>query len=354
MPDLSARRPRAARSPARTIAGTGVFALMVSLAACSEKESVADVQPGVAAPVVEVIEARPINVGDSLRVSGLTGYVRETILSFGAPGQIETLSVDEGDVVAAGARLATLRRTTVGADAEEAEVARRTAEQQLARVETLFEKGFASQAALDNARLAVQRAREGASIFAPASGVVLRRHAEPAQIVSAGQPVLTIGENRFGMVLRAPVSSADAARLSVGAAATVKTGASPPRPAEVSRIAAKSADATGTFEVEVRIKDAGGLRSGEVAEASIARQSEDGAQMRFIVPALSLVDARADQGQVYVVDSAGVARRRSVETGGLNSEGVIVLKGLAEGDRVVTAGATTVRDGEPVRITGAE
>ena len=70
----------------------------------------------------------------------------------------------------------------------------------------------------------------------------------------------------------------------------------------------------------------------------------------LIVPALSLLDGRDDQGIVFVVDGDNIARRRAVQTAGIGRDGVLVIEGLAIGDRVVAAGAAYVRDGEPVRI----
>ena len=53
---------------------------------------------------------------------------------------------------------------------------------------------------------------------------------------------------------------------------------------------------------------------------------------------------------VYVIDDTGAARRRAVETGGVTDEGVLILKGLLAGDRVVTRGAALLREGDPVRL----
>jgi RND family efflux transporter MFP subunit len=320
------------------------------LAGCG-READATAEPAVEAPppLVQVISVAPTAASQSVRASGLLAYKRETPLAFGAPGEIESILVDEGDRVVEGQLLATLRRTTVGADAEEAAIARLTAEQQLARVQTLFDRGFASQAALDNAKLAVQRARDGAALRAPAPGVILRREAEPAQIVNAAQPLLFLGETRYGMVVAASVSAADIAGVKAGDAATVLVDGVE-RAGQVARIAPKSADATGAFEVEVAVASPGGLRSGQVAEVLIAKAAGGEAPAAFIVPALSLIDARADQGMVFVVDEQGVARRRAIETGGLTNAGVVVLKGLSPGDRVISAGAATVRDGQRVRV----
>ena len=74
--------------------------------------------------------------------------------------------------------------------------------------------------------------------------------------------------------------------------------------------------------------------------------------MEFVIPAIALIDARADQGVVFVIDKDGKARRRAVETGGVSDRGVSILKGLAAGDRVITRGASMVRDGDAVRVAG--
>lgn len=307
-------------------------------------------QPRNDAPLVEVVAVAPAHAAGAIRASGLVGYKRETPLAFDAPGVISRLDVDEGDVVRAGQRLATLRRTSVGSNAQEATIARQTAERQLARTQALFDRGFASQAALDDARLAVERARDVTVINASAAGIILRRSAEPAQTVAAGTPIFVLGETGSGIVVRAAVPSQAAARIAIGDAAQVRIAGLEPRAGTVARIAAQSDAATGVFEVEVRLTDVSSVRSGQVAEVEIAGQAGESATAPIVIPTLSLLDARADQGVVFVVDARSIARRRAVQTGGLAQNGVVVLSGLNPGERIVSAGAAYVRDGEPVRI----
>lgn len=305
------------------------------------------------APVVEVLGVAPRDSANAVRASGLLAYKRETALAFGVPGQIETLNADEGDQVHAGQVLATLRKTTVSADASEAALARQTAEQNFERISRLHAEGAAAQVDLDNARLALERARERVAIVAPASGVVLRRDAERGQIVPAGQPVLWVGEARTGLIVQASATSAEVARVSIGDAAEILIRGREPMSGKVARIAAKS-EGAGAFEIEVAVDQPKGLRSGEVAEVLIRSGITDAqSSTSFVVPAIALIDARADQGVVFVVDAEGKARRRAVETGGVTDDGVVILKGLAEGDRVITRGASMVRDGDAVRLAVA-
>lgn len=322
-------------------------ALAAALSSCGgAAEAPATAQEG---PVVEVVTVASAGEAGIVRASGLVAYKRETELSFNAPGVIARIDVDEGDTVRAGQRLATLRRTTAGTNADETALARITAERQLERTQALFDRGFVSQAALDDARLAASRASDSAVITAPAAGVILRRRAEPAQGVQAAQPVLLLGEINSGIVVRVSVSSRDAARIRIGDSVSA-TIAGEVRSGAVARIAAKSDDATGAFEVEVMLNDAAGIRSGQVADVEISAAAPANAQGALIVPTLSLLDARADQAVVFVVDAENVARRRAVETAGLYGDSVLIVSGLAPGERIVAAGAAYVRDGEPVRF----
>jgi len=318
-------------------------------AACSGEAAVAT-QKVPAAVAVEALDIAATGAGGEVRASGLIAYKRETALGFGAPGEIEAIMADVGDRVSAGQVLATMRRTTTGADASEAALARLTAEQNFERVTRLHAAGAASQAELDNAKLALERARERVSIVAPAGGIVLQRDAEPGQNVAAGQRVLSIGESRTGIIVQASMTASEVSQVRVGDAASVNIRERAALAGRVARIAAKGTQ-SGLFTVEVQVDQPAGLRSGEVAEVAIAGRAGDQATTAVhVVPAISLIDARADQGVVFVVDAEGKARRRAVETGGVSDRGVTILKGLDDGDRVITRGASMVRDGDAVSV----
>ncbi|MBL8546148.1 MAG: efflux RND transporter periplasmic adaptor subunit [Hyphomonadaceae bacterium] len=327
---------------------TFALATALLLAACSggEAEETSSAPEG---PLVEVVEVAPASAAGTVRVSGMIGYRREPVLAFTAAGIVGAIDVDSGDVVRRGQRLATLRRTGAGANVDEAALARANAERDLERTQELFERGFVSEARLESARLAVARARDSSVLTAPADGVILRRAAETAQMLAAGAPVFVFGETGSGIVVRAPVASGDAARIHVGDTAQVRVSGAQ-RPGRVTRVGAKGDAATGAFEVEIEIPAPEGLRSGMVAEVEVAAAPGENPQMTIVVPTLALLDARADQGVVYVLDENAVARRRAVRTAGVTQAGVIVVEGLNPGDRVVAAGAAYVRDGESVRI----
>lgn len=337
-----------------------VLALAALLAACGgAKDAARKENP---APVVSAVTVSRDGAAGAVRASGLVGYLRETTLSFKVPGVISRINVDEGDTVRAGQPLASLNLTEYSASASETDAMLRTAESQLARTRTLFEKGLVAQARLDDAQLAVDRAkaanqssgfnRSQGVIVASTGGVILRRSAQPNQNVSPGQPVLMLGEINSGLIVRAGVSSEDAARIKLGDSATVRIDAMPERHGKVTRIAAKSDAATGGFVVEIAVTPIDGLRSGLVAEATIAA-SGGGALGPIRAPTLSLLDARADQGVVFVIDANNVAHRRAVQTAGLERDSVLIVSGLEPGERVISSGAAYVQDGQTVAVATA-
>ncbi|MDX2233558.1 MAG: efflux RND transporter periplasmic adaptor subunit [Hyphomonadaceae bacterium] len=341
---------------------TGLAAAL-ALASCGAGNGAEKAKGEIDAPVVTVVEVSREGAAGAVRASGLVGYLRETTLSFKVPGVVARIAVDEGDTVRAGQTLASLNLTEYSASVAESTATLRTAESQLARAKTLFDKGLVAQARLDDAQLAVDRARAASQatgfnrsqgvIVAPASGVILRRMAEPNQNVGAGQSVLMLGEVASGLIVRAGVSSADALRIKVGDEAVVRVAPGDERKGRVARIAAKSDAATGGFDVEIAVTPIEGLRSGLVADADIKASGGAGAAGPLRAPVLALVDARADQGVVYVVDAQNVARRRSVQTVGVVGDRVLIAAGLEPGERVIATGAAYVRDGQTVTVAAA-
>jgi len=341
-----------------------IAGLVLTLAACSGGK--ADMAKQDDRPVVTLTKVAAAAGEGSMRASGLVVYQREPSLSFRVSGVIDRIVVDEGDTVRAGQKLAWLRATEVAAGAAQADAGLEVARRNLARSQTLFDKGLVAQARLDDARLAFDRAKAGADqagfnrdtavIVAPADGVVLRRLAEPAQVAAAGAPILALGETRSGLIVRAAFASSAADRIKVGAKATavIRDSAGGPISGRVSRIAGKGDGATGAFDVEILLDAPKGLRSGMVAEVSLTAPAADAAAGTTVrIPASALLDARADQGAVFVVDAQNVARRRTVRTAGVEGDEVSIVAGLAAGEAVISSGAAYVADGAQVAVAQA-
>ncbi len=334
--------------------------LTVALAACSKIAAV----PPVPADTVTIAlaTAAPATGGDSLSITGTVRLKRETQLGFSTPGRIAAINVLEGQAVQAGQLLARLDPTGLDAAtlSARAEAVRTDADRN--RMASLLAKGWVTRSRMESADAAAAAARARVTqtgfdsrlsrIVAPAAGIVLRRAAEPGQIIAAGTPILTIGEIGSGYVLRLPVSDSDFTGLRIGERAQVVLPALSPNPiaATVSEIGARGDDRTGTFQVELRLPAIPGLRSGLIGNARIVSGRAAPAGM-IAIPATAVFAARADEGFVYVYrPGSGTVKARLVQLGALGDEAIIVTGGLQPGEQVARSGVDRLRDGSRVTI----
>lgn len=330
----------------------GALALLMAPKAASPEAKPVPVRVAIAAPAA--------NAGE-IRATGTLLFKREVTLSFKVSGIVKVFNVDAGDAAKAGDVLVRLDPTEVGARNREAQATLDNAEANLKRTEDLFKKGFASQARVDDARAAVERARAArdasafdsakAELRAPADGVVLARLAEPNEVVAPGAPILLFGDASGGLVLVTPVSDTQITRVRGGDQATVRFAGLDTIKAVVQRLAAKADLHTGAFDVELKLTQvAPGLRSGLVGEARIVPTIKDRFSTYLAIPAIALLEGRGDQAAVFIVDKTGKAQRRSVRIGGFLDDLVLIAQGLDRGDRVVTSGAPYLRNGQAVTI----
>ena len=343
----------------------GVMAASAALlASCGKSDSTPKNAPA-APPQVRIAqvggEAQPAEVTGV----GTVALRREASLGFTSAGRILRITVNEGDRVHRGQLLAALDTTTVAADLARARAERARAAAEFKRSETLMAQGWITRPRLENAKAALESAdaqvraagfqTANATIVAPGSGTVLARLTEPGQVVAAGTPVLVIGEEASGYVLRVPLSDRDAARLTSGAPATVTLAAlgDVPMAGRVVEIGGRADRATGTFAVEIGLPDDKRLRSGQIGNARIT--ANGGATVAVLrVPANAVFAVRAGEGFVYVVDRARktVALRR-IGVADATDGGIRVTSGLARGEIVATSRVDRLKDGMAIAPIGA-
>lgn len=192
-------------------------------------------------------------------------------------------------------------------------------------------------------------------VRAPVAGEVLRVHEESERIVTAGTPLIEIGDPGT-LEIVVDVLSRDAVRIHPGAPVLVEDwGGGHPLRARVRRVepsAFTKVSALGVEEQRVNViadfvDPPTGLGDGYRLEARIVVwQGSD----VLAVPTGALFRT-GDAWSVFVVED-GVARRREVEVGQRGSAAAVVLKGLREGDVVVLHPSDQLRDGARVTPFG--
>ena len=293
----------------------------------------------------------------------------ETILSFRTGGRIVTRSVDIGDRVNAGQLLATLENTTsqnqldgAQADYEGAKATAQVAALNVNRMQKLMPTGAIARTQLDTARAdwlvararlknsesALRNARESLGwtrLIAPRSGVITEVSASAGQVVNGGQSVLTLatGEARdvvFDIAKPEAIPPQEQAGLRVSLLSDPSVQAS----AAVRDISPQADPQTRTWRVRATLQNPP-LAMALGASVTVTFPATGPHGYALPASALSRVD---DKPAVYVINPQSQAQLRVVVPAYYTATTVIISGGLEPGDRVITAGVSKLRSGEPV------
>lgn len=321
---------------------------------------------GASAPVADepvAVKLAPVSI-ESLALpviaTGTLEPKESATLGFKIGGVVARVLVHEGDRVRKGQLLAALDLGEIEPAVTRARTAAEKADRDCQRAERLYADSVATLEQLQDARSGRDAAKaeyEGtlfnrgyAVITAPSAGVVLHRLVEPGEVLTAGTPVISLGIQSRGQVLRAGLSDRDLVRVRLGDRAAVRFDAMPGRVFEgrVSEIAAAADPTTGTYGIEVSLPGASGLPSGFVGTVEVRPR---GATPLAMVPVESVLEANGDAGVVYTVGADGKrAERRAVQLAFLAGERVAIRSGLEGVRMVVTEGADRLDAGDRVEV----
>ncbi len=168
----------------------------------------------------------------------------------------------------------------------------------------------------------------------PVSGTVLERGAVEGQYVGADTPLLTVADLSRVWVM-ADLYEMDMTRVHVGDVARFTTDAMPGRAFDgrIDFVYPTVSNETRTLKVRLTLANReGALRPGMYGRVSVAAR---GARV-LSVPAEAVVNA-GQQSYVFLAHAGGRFEPRMVWTGMPQGDRIQVLKGVAEGDTVVSS-----------------
>ena len=336
---------------------TMLIALAGALAACggSGAEKGRDRPP----PLVKAEPATSMRFADRMEAVGTARANEQVTISAPVTERIVRLNFDDGSFVRRGQVIAVLQQAQQGAALREVQARQRQAEQQLARVEQLKARGFATKADYDAQVAAAASARAQAQgvqaeigervIRAPFSGWVSLRNISVGAIASQGTEIATISDvSTIKLDFTVPETMLRAIRP--GLPIEARSAAFPDRPFRGTIHTIDPVIDPNTRAVTVRARlpnPERQLRPGMLLTVTI----ENAPRMTLSVPELAVI-GEGESRFVYVVDEQGRAQRQPVRTGTRAAGRVEILEGLRPGQRVITEGVVKVADDMPVRIAG--
>ena len=323
----------------------------------------------------DVVQVKTRELAQGLPISGALKAVDSAFVKARVAGELQDLSVREGDAVKAGqiiARVdstepqARLRQGQQQAEAARAQVdiARRNVDNNRA----LVAQGFISGTALDTstanlaaAQASYRAAQAGAEIAAksmsdtvlraPIAGLISQRLAQPGERVAVDARIVEI-VNLSRLELEATLSAGESLQARVGQRAQLQIeGAAQPVSAKVVRINPSALAGSRAVLVYLAMEPIPGLRQGLYAQGTLGT-----GQQRAL--ALPLHAVRTDKPQPYVqlVVNHRVRHQRVElgERGEAEGQTMVAVKGVPDNATVIAGSVGALRDGSAVNLkTGA-
>jgi membrane fusion protein, multidrug efflux system len=307
----------------------------------------------------------------SIPFTGTLLAVNRAELKAEVSGRITRVVVQEGDKVGAGSLLCAQDEDELllAVQAAEAQLAQAQAQAEQAkrdndRAQSLLEKRSVTKQSAQlaetnyNATMAMTRAAESnlglaksrlrkSRITSPIAGEVAKRMVQPGEVLSPGQPVFDVVDNRT-LEIQADLPAEVLARIQKGMKASFHiSGFDKPFEATLTQISGSVTQDGRTLHVRLEVPNTDGrLKSGLFAEGEILSEAENS---RPALPA-SLLTAIGRDAEVFIAEN-NIARRRRIQLSGQEQGGWRPVEGLTPGTKVVNMGRELVVDGSKLNVT---
>lgn len=329
----------------------------------------------------DVVQAQTRELSQGLAVSGTLKAVNSAVVKARVAGELQGLSVREGDFVKAGQVLARIEASEYQSRVRQFQEQAGSAQAQIDIVQRQYDnnqalvaQGFISKTALDTSlgNLNAARANHQAALAAvdvakkslddtvlraPLSGQVSQRLAQSGERVGVDARVLEIVDLRR-LELEASLGAADALSVQPGQSAVLRLeGSAQTVTATVARTNPSAQAGSRSVLVYLSIDNTAmqaGLRQGLFAQGTLGT-----ARISALAVPLSAVRTDKPAPYVQVVENKQVAHK-PVEMGtrgnsapGAGGEPMVAVKGLAENAVVIAGAVGALREGTAVKFTQA-
>ena len=272
-------------------------------------------------------------------------------------GRVTAIHFNEGQAVAAGARLLTLDAAEIKAQVDASRADERLNAQRAQRAGELFRQNFISQQALDDAREAHKKATAKrqedearlarTEIKAPFAGIVGLRQVSAGAYLRAGEDVVRLDKvDTLKLDFRVPEVFLGRLRKDQTVALRVDAFSTEQFNGRVYALETTVDEKTRTVLLRASVPNPSGkLKPGMFVRVTLELGSRNDAVM---VPEQALVPRGVKNFVFKVID--GKAALTEVVTGSRTLGEVEITKGVASGELVVTDGQLRLQNGVPVML----
>ena len=319
----------------------------------------------------DLVQLKTIDLVQGLAIAGPLRATNTAFVKARVAGELQGLTLREGDRVTAGQVVARIEATESQARVRQAQqqaeaaraqvdIARRSFENN----RSLVDQGFISKTALDTSQASLTAAEasyraavagadlaakslEDTVLRAPMAGLVAQRLAQPGERVASDTRILEIVD-LSRLELEASISPADSLLVKTGQVARQSIeGATAPLTAKVVRVNPSALSGSRAVLAYLAVQPNAGLRQGLFAQGTLTTGN-------LSLPAVPLSAVRTDKPLPYVqLIQDGAVLHQTVELGARgerDGQSMIAIKGLAENALLLSGSVGSLRAGTRVKL----
>jgi len=305
---------------------------------------------------VEVVTAASQSINASYAGTANLEAPNEAQVVAKSSGVMVAQLAEEGDTVRQGQVLARIDPARAQLEVQRSQATVNKLSNNYARAQELRKQNLISAEAHDQIRFDLESAKAGlnlarlelsyTNVTAPISGVIAQRMVKQGNLVTLNAPVFRIVNTQYlEAVMNVP--ERELALIKAGMPVRMIVDAVPGQVFEgrVDRVSPVMEAGSGTFRVTCAFDGKQTLRPGMFGRFEIIYDRRENV---LTIPRTAMLEDETDPA-VYVV-RAGKAVRAPIKLGYSNGEIAEVVSGLKTGDRIITAGKVSVRDGGGVTV----
>jgi len=343
--------------------------------ALESQQAAQKAQPTIALTATDSVQAKTMELSQGLAISGSLKAASSAFVKARVAGELQGLTVREGDFVKVGQVIAHVDPTESRARARQAQQQAESARAQVDIAKrsfdnnrSLVEQGFISKTALDSsiatlssAEANYRAAQAGAEVAtkaledtvlrAPISGQIAQRLAQTGERVAIDARIVEIVD-LSRLELEASLSAADSLSVKLGQTAELTIeGAAKPVSAKVVRVNPTAVAGSRAVLAYLALESNSGLRQGLFAQGTLATGNAR-------VLALPLNAVRTDKPQPYVQLLTNGQVSHTTVTLGARGEAdghtMVEVAGIPENAEVLSGTVGPVREGTLVKRQGTQ
>ena len=306
-----------------------------------------------------------------VQYAGTTRAIRQVDIGFNVSGTLDKLPIKAGMMLDKGDVIGELDPRDFQNDLNAAEANYNNVKAQLARIQKLYDAAVDPKSKLDEAvaRFKVveasleiaQKARNDTVLKAPFKGIVAIRYVDNYQVVSQGQPIISL-QDLGTLELQADIPEWLVARSTnaedIEIYATYEAIPGVKIPLKIKEFSAEASSSTRTYSVRFYMQTNPTdsqviILPGMTANITMIIKPKGNGQPSFLLPvwAVNSIGGK-NKPSVFLVDESQnpwVVHEQQVEVAQMTEDSIVVEGHLEEGQRVVIAGATKLLDGMKVK-----